>query len=991
MENEETKSKPKLQEFIAKINLLVQKELSVAFDSELKVYLDFVGAYQQIFTKYAVAFEAAKEHKDALLFLSENIRYYDELSKELTKSFNEKEPLPLANTFRAISENSLQLFAQESQIESGFLFDLIRDTRAEQERQRNRIKRLVNKLKKAFRSKSKSEETDTLNAIVYAFYDQCITNVLKTHETELLAYYKRFAELAHIIWTEFNTNNAFINKLDKADYAIETLDKETFESKIRIEAPSELEAILNDFTQFKSKFAAAIESQLADFDFSLLVKEKDKLLSTPKIIKSKAKDFRIIEKQTTMWRNTRLVLMEDWRLYLEIFSLKYKIIHKFIDFKATLNKRFTIPLVEKLEAFNLEFGALNDALNQLKRPKTEKEFQKDMLDLKQQLKKKLLDKSIPDLNKLLNSAILIEEIDAFEILAKALLSTLSEKHFLIKNPDYLAPISSTEIDSISPLDLVSFEIKPEFIDVFSILKRTLIAHTQNLLIRIETAPNIALYSFDSAIKHYNDKKQWTEAKQICSEGLLRSQEKIAGTKAINDTFILKQTDDLKAAITTLSESLVELTINNSALQIKFRIVRAKALARSQEVKKKIIAKIVNLLPVLIERGKQLFAVIESSSMKIVKKFAFDEAQTYITTDISHFLSTAQLSISKLPYIYQRLFSFEPLDNFDLYVDRKQPMEELEMAYENWQQEKFAPVVLIGERGSGKTTFLRKFIQTSKRNEKIILIDFLNEYKPASENFKRLLETVQTKKKGDDEKKIVIIDGFERLFESKINGFDLILEFFKVISDTQKEIFWIVSVHSISWYYFDKCIQASNYFGYHIRLNNLSIEELIKLIESRHNLSGYNVVYSDLTKKKSLLSSKSYDTVDPQIELRKNYFNQLNKSVQGNILQAYLYWLRSAHITEDNWISIKTDNQLNLDFVRGIPQQKLQILKNILIQNGLTVESLALSFRISKSQSELELKQLLDDGIVRQSDQVYYINSLLYKQLIIHLNNINLLH
>ncbi|MBN1650689.1 MAG: AAA family ATPase [Bacteroidales bacterium] len=991
MKEVEQTSNANAQVFSAKLKALVQHELSAAFDKETKVYIDFLAVYKSLFSNYTAAFEALKKYKDALLFINETTKYYDKLYVELTNAFNEKEPLTLVNTFRSISEKSLHLFVEDSQIESGFLFDLLKHTQAEIEKRSTRLNRLEKRIKKAFRSNLKREASDSVNAIIYAIYEQSISTVLKSHETELLVYYKRFAELANTIWLEFNTNNAFINKLDKAEYDLESIDKEAFELNLKLEASSELAVILDNFNDFKNNLTSDIETRLKDFDNASLLKETNRVLSLSKIIKSKSKDFRPMEKHTLMWRNTRLVLMEDWLLYLEIFSLKYKIIQKFIAFKAAINQGFTVPLYEKLEKFNLEFDEINEELNQFAGPKSAKDFKNDLLNLKQALKKKFIDKSLPDLKKLLNNPILIAEIDAFESLAKECLADLSEKHLLIKNPDYLRPISSAEIDTISPLDLVSFEIKPDFITVFSTSKRALIAHTQNVLLRLETAPNIALYSFESAIKLYNEKKQWDEARQICSEGLLRSREKVAGTKSINDTFILKQTEDIKEAINRLSDSIVELTNNNSALQIKFRIVRAKALSHSQEVKKKIIAKILNFLPVLFENVKKFYAFIEASSQKIVKKFALEEAQSYITTDISHFLSTAQLSISKLPYIYQRLFSFEPLDNFDLYVERKQPMDELEMAYDSWKQEKFAPVVLIGERGSGKTTFLRKFIQSSALSEKIILIDFLSEYHTASANFKRIVESASAKKKHIDEKKIIIIDGLERLFESKINGFDLILDFFKLISDTQKEIFWIVSVHSISWNYFDKCILASNYFAYHIRLNNLSIEELIALIESRHNLSGYNVVYNDLAKKKSLLSSTNYDTEDPQIELRKNFFNQLNKSVQGNILQAYIYWLRSAHLTEDNWISIKTDNQLNFDFVRGIPQQKLQILKNILVQNGLTVESLALSFRISQSQSELELKQLLDDGIISQTDHVYYINSLIYKQLIVHLNNINLLH
>jgi len=124
---------------------------------------------------------------------------------------------------------------------------------------------------------------------------------------------------------------------------------------------------------------------------------------------------------------------------------------------------------------------------------------------------------------------------------------------------------------------------------------------------------------------------------------------------------------------------------------------------------------------------------------------------------------------------------------------------------------------------------------------------------------------------------------------------------------------------------------------------------------------------------------------------KAYFDELNKTVQGNILQTFIFWMHSASLTESKTILIKSESNLDFNFVRSIPVEKLILLRNILIHSGLDVNRLAKISRVEKSYMELQVQQLLDDGILTFSNNVFFITPLIYKQVIKHLKDINLLH
>ena len=90
---------------------------------------------------------------------------------------------------------------------------------------------------------------------------------------------------------------------------------------------------------------------------------------------------------------------------------------------------------------------------------------------------------------------------------------------------------------------------------------------------------------------------------------------------------------------------------------------------------------------------------------------------------------------------------------------------------------------------------------------------------------------------------------------------------KLITETHSHVFWIVSSHLYSWNYIDKSFNISDYFGYHIKLTDLAADDLKQIIEKRHNISGYRLVYEQPIAKKSIVNIKKLKSESTQMNLR----------------------------------------------------------------------------------------------------------------------------
>ncbi len=760
----------------------------------------------------------------------------------------------------------------------------------------------------------------------------------------------------------------------------------------------EIKKLVNDFSTSKDQIPEGINIGISDFlnDFSSgKIIEHDTYQSKSNFEKEGERLVNEMIKNQQNWQHSIFLLAENWKLALEINSVRFNILKQFFNFSQMMDTRYTEPVEEIMELIDTSLNELK--LNVEKAGnKTNTKFKQHFSDAKVEFKRKFRLNYIPSLKEIIIKSEIPKAIDGIETDTSSNFKGISDKRFVTNRPEYNRPIEKSEFQSISPQELVGYELIPQLKAVFPNLKTTFIYHVQSFEKKVAEIPEIIDFTIDSSISFFENEGQITESVKITTEGIARAENKLEEIYKLHHSFIQTEVETLKTSIDQFVNEIASIADSESASQINMRIVKLQAIAKSNEIRLNILNKLKNFIPIAVSNFNKGVTFLWKSSEKIGKQFKVEEKQQFITSDTSDYLTATEETINKLPYIYQRLFKIEPLKSFELFIGREKPADMLSNAYAKWKEGRFAPVVIIGEKGSGKTTILNWFLKTKIQNDKVILLD-LHEVNKTPEMFYNEIEALVADKRNIgaspsvSRNTILAIDGLARLFTTEINGFKYLMKTMKLISETNSQVFWIVSTHLYSWYYIDKSFNISDYFAYHIKLTDINAEDLKHIIERRHNMSGFRLIYEPLPATKSFIRSKKLSHEKMQLELEETYFKSLTEFNNNNLSQAFLYWLRSTSRLEDDVIYIRQISEIKNNFIKSISLPKMITLKNILVHNGITIEGHARKFNQDMELSKLHLDQMKDDGLLIMAQDYYLINPLIYSQIINELYILNLLH
>lgn len=939
-------------------------------------------------------------------YLSKSVEILDQnrITGFLFESYN------AASKINEILQENVQDAARESFLEELNLFnaktikalniEVDEETEGDKDIIKNTLSNVQDKLKNVVNNILKKKPVNDQTYECYLF-SRAIYDVLLDHLNKIDAYEKSRLNIILNLWEKSKLINENISLLTQKKFELEVA-KEEFITSLNFEDTAKLiEENASQASLYIQSIKEAIklayevverERQTQDSEIAKRRNQfnADQVLRSSKKIE---KEFRIVR---VKWQNTMMVLADDWELDLEVNALEYHILKGFFGFTQYVDTRFKVLLNEKIDKMQ---SSIEDLLVLFEPTEGLKsvEILSNLKKGKSDFRRKLLLRLMPEIRELLVNNEIPKEIDEFEKDALKEFDALSTSKYIIKNPAYDHPVERSEMNKISPHDLISFDIQPHFMDVFPRLKNAIIRQVQVLQVSLEEIPEIVDFSIESAIGYFDDKNDIKESLKIGKEGINRAINKINDLQDSRKEFYTTEVDFLGGKINQLISKITEITDNESALQIKLRVTKSKAIEQSKAVRDRVIKKIKDFLPLILRKVKTFYEFIVASSIKIRKQLEGEVTKGFITTDISDYLGETEDAVNRLPFVYQRLFKLEPLSTFDLYIERKEAQDKFKRAYARWKIGKFAPTIVIGEKGSGKTSFINRLLSSKSINEGIIYHDLFKEYLSPDEILIKIEESIpgfsNKPNEADAElpKKIIVIDGLEKLFEARINGFISLQKLLKLISGTNRHIFWVVSCHIYSYKYLDKSINISDYFGYHIELENLTSEELITMIEKRHNISGFRLNFLPNSQKKSILPIIKQGDNNDQLELKTLYFDRLQKIVLGNITQAFLHWMRSAAKVTEDIIYIKMPGDKSLDFVKSISASKFEILKNMLIHNGISAGKHAAIYRIPQEKSELQLEQLYDDGIIIKKNEIYYINPMIYKQVVDQMYLLNLIH
>lgn len=370
------------------------------------------------------------------------------------------------------------------------------------------------------------------------------------------------------------------------------------------------------------------------------------------------------------------------------------------------------------------------------------------------------------------------------------------------------------------------------------------------------------------------------------------------------------------------------------------------------------------------------------------------------------------AVDRLPTIYRRLFRPQPLEVDDFLVGRDEEFARLARALDRFRAGKPANVAVVGETGSGKSSFINCAVRLHLSGTPIVRHTFESTVTTedtlvstlaavAGHPEAKTLADLETCLLEFDGPRIVLMECAHQLFLRRVGGFEAIRALMLLVARTNHKVFWVISVAEYAWVYLDRVVGIADYFPYLIETRTMSREDIEEAVTTRNEASGFALRFLEgerLSKRaRKSLKAASNEAARQQI-LRRRFFEDMQRASRGNVQIALYLWIRCIHPKGDV-LEVDPVPDLNFDFVADLPLPKLTALAAVLQHGYLTPAEHAKIFDKGLASSALLFEALEDQGLIRavrpqelrSHDTSFMVAEVLRRSIVEHLRSRNLFH
>ena len=694
------------------------------------------------------------------------------------------------------------------------------------------------------------------------------------------------------------------------------------------------------------------------------------------------------------WKITFYALFEDWRFREKLFAFIQEVKLLSLEVSSIFSGRIRTKLYPELEKQNAFTSRLL-----LELPDPDKA---SMEELKSFLVKELYSMNKEKQQNLQDSPSL-EDAEGIPGILQKLESSIQEKLQvfppkvgLVNDPDYEKGIKQTEIRYFSPREFLEFSSLAEFIQVNQKLKADLSKVLEKTIREFREFDQIIDFYLDSAVAL--TQKPGIIEKEVVGvfrEGITRLEGICQKNQQMLGVLEQEKWSQISANTEAFIDSVRKLEDNDNIINIYTRLLKSKALASSAQNKSRLISGVKGLSVRISQFSSGHFKWLRASYEDIRKRLKLNSGSATITSEISNYLAGIRTRITELPVIYQYLFESAPVKELNLFLKRDADTGKLDQALSDWEKGNFAATLVSGETGSGCSSLLQYYAKSLKSQYPIVSFQVENFYYRAEDYYSLINEIFNQEDIRDEETlakflstlsdKIVIVDGLERLFVRKVNGFECLRRFLSMVVNTDVSIFWICSVSKNAYNYLNRTVSLSEHFDYILDIDNMTGSDIREIIMKRNRLSGYSIQF--------LKSTGESEDNSPAIqeELEEAYFMDLEKSSGGNIGLSLTYWLQSVQSIGDEGIKVEKFFVPDLEFLNNLPARKTYALLLVIMHEKISVEYHSLVCNCSSKESSALLSILKEDSILVRQGDYFYLNGVLYKHVVKLLKDRNLIH
>ncbi len=719
------------------------------------------------------------------------------------------------------------------------------------------------------------------------------------------------------------------------------------------------------------------------------------------------------------WGKTRLEFQQGkkaWETYfegetgefqkdLELSILQLQAMQICVTTLAATRNKITDQI---LSTFSDAHATITDSMERFSKVESEKKskLRSAILSQNRSLLRTLRKEKLPQMMDAVFHADPEKDFEDYISSIRTAVEKLSGNHIIFRLRDSEAIVPKSAMDDVPLKELVLEDVFAQLVDRHQEMTSEIAERMEKLGRNISEIDQIVEFNLEAALNLLQEGEEIEisdQAQQVVIDGLERTHKQIDNLVEQGNAIVEITRERLQTNTMHFERQIEDLGDSEKILKLKLRLARAKTKEEMMSYRSRALQFIKRVLPVLLVKIKGFFQGFLQKYSRFRKVTGLASGAATIEDELSDFIVRTRSRIETLPYVYQRLFRLEPLEDERFFAGRDSELKALEKAFATWEENQQALTILVGEKGSGKTTLLNFAESNFHRHhqvKKIVLNETQFHEQQIFEHIKDAfdfenagnLEGLEEAIMSGEERRIVIVENLQNLFIRTVNGFDALERFLLFISRTSIHVCWIITCTLYSWQYLNKVLNLSRYFKFIIELGAIPENEIEKIILKRHRVSGFDLEFSVPEEVAGNRKYKKLSTFEEkQAYLQNLFFEELNDVSSGNISVAMLFWLRAITGVSKEKLTVSPLINFDYSFLHLLPAEELFTLAALLQHEVLTTGHHALIFRQDIKKSYLLLNRMRNIGILNEGSTGFLIHPFLYRPVVRTLKSKYILH
>ena len=321
--------------------------------------------------------------------------------------------------------------------------------------------------------------------------------------------------------------------------------------------------------------------------------------------------------------------------------------------------------------------------------------------------------------------------------------------------------------------------------------------------------------------------------------------------------------------------------------------------------------------------------------------------------------------------YLALFRNGPISDPTGLLGRETELAAICEALSRWEAGERFNVLLVGERGSGKTSLVDCAQKQFCRHLEVIrgeLCQRLTLEPQIREFLHRVLGAGPAEESETllaSRRRVVILEGIERAFLRRVGYYGAIRAVQGLVAATGTTTLWVLTVDRPGFELLNAGFRFADNFSQRIDLPPCSPETLREAIKNRHARAGLQVAFTGTPKEKTF-AGWPLRAGSREGDRESDFFKALARESGGILEPAFELWVGQVEGVEHNVVHVSQDGPVpDSSSLKALDLSDLFTLRAILQHGCLTPDEHATVFHTDISLSQAQIDRLCARGLVER--------------------------